>query len=131
MSCSTSTLPHLGVSIFPTPTPSGIPSHYNHSVDKLIGKWDGTGQGQVKGKGKDMGTFDKVPLTGGKSSNSRSPFASLNSKILSATFAPIPSTDISSSMEQLLMKTRGIVNKNKQQKHVAFYSVEYACMYNF
>jgi hypothetical protein len=26
-------------------------------------------------------------------------------------------------MEQLLMKTRGIVNKNKQQKHVAFYSV--------
>ena len=37
------------------------------SVDKLIGKWDGTGQGQVKGRGKDMGTFDKVPLTGGKS----------------------------------------------------------------
>ena len=36
------------------------------SADKLIGKWDGTGQGQVKGKGKDMGTFDKVPLTGGK-----------------------------------------------------------------
>lgn len=31
------------------------------SVDKLIGKWDGTGQGQVKGKGKDMGTFDKEP----------------------------------------------------------------------
>jgi hypothetical protein len=28
-------------------------------------------------------------------------------------------------------KTRGIVNKNKQQKHVAFYSVVYACMYNF
>jgi hypothetical protein len=24
-------------------------------------------QGQVKGRGKDMGTFDKVPLTGGKS----------------------------------------------------------------
>jgi hypothetical protein len=44
---------------------------------------------------------------------------------------PIPGTDISSSMEQLLMKTRGIVNKNKQEKHVAFYSVEYACMYNF
>ena len=37
------------------------------SVDKLIGKWDGTGQGQVKERGKDMGTFDKVPLTGGKS----------------------------------------------------------------
>jgi hypothetical protein len=30
------------------------------SVDKLIGKWDGTGQGQVKERGKDMGTFDKV-----------------------------------------------------------------------
>ena len=29
-------------------------------------------------------------------------------------------------MEQLLMKTRGIVNKNKQQKHVALYSVVYA-----
>jgi hypothetical protein len=37
------------------------------SVDKLIGKWDGTGQGQVKGRGKNMGSFDKVPLTGGKS----------------------------------------------------------------
>ena len=37
------------------------------SVDKLIGKWDGTGQGQVKERGKDMGTFDKVPLTGRKS----------------------------------------------------------------
>ena len=37
------------------------------SVDKLIGKWDGTGQGQVKGRGKDMGSFDKAPLTGGKS----------------------------------------------------------------
>ena len=37
------------------------------SVDKLIGKWDGTGQGQVKGRGKDMGSFDKIPLTGGKS----------------------------------------------------------------
>ena len=37
------------------------------SVDKLIGKWDGTGQGQVKERGKDMGTFDKVPSTGGKS----------------------------------------------------------------
>jgi hypothetical protein len=43
----------------------------------------------------------------------------------------IPGTDISSSMEQLLMKTRDIVNKNKQQKHVAFYSVVYACMYKF
>jgi archaellin len=51
-------------------------------------------------------------------------------KILSATFAPIPGTDISSSMEQLLMKIRGIVNNNKQQKHVAFYSVVYAYMYN-
>ena len=29
------------------------------------------------------------------------------------------------------MKTRDIVNKNKQQKHVAFYSVVYACMYKF
>jgi hypothetical protein len=37
------------------------------SVDKLIGKWDVTGQGQVKGRGKDVGSFDKVPLTGGKS----------------------------------------------------------------
>ena len=37
------------------------------SVDKLIGKWDGTGQVKVKERGKDMGTFDKVPLTGGKS----------------------------------------------------------------
>jgi hypothetical protein len=36
------------------------------SVDKLIGKWDGIGQGQVKERGKDMGTFDKVPLTRGK-----------------------------------------------------------------
>jgi hypothetical protein len=43
-------------------------------------------------------------------------FASLNSKILSATFAPIPGTVISSSMEQLLIKIRGIVNNNKQQK---------------
>ena len=34
-------------------------------------------------------------------------------------------------MEQLLMKIRGIVNNNKQQKHVAFYSVVYAYMYNF
>ena len=25
MSCSTSTLPHQGVSIFPTPPPSGVP----------------------------------------------------------------------------------------------------------
>ena len=33
------------------------------SVDKLIGKWDETGQGQVKGRGKDMGSFDRVPLT--------------------------------------------------------------------
>jgi hypothetical protein len=30
-------------------------------------KWDGIGQGQVKERGKDMGTFDKVPLTRGKS----------------------------------------------------------------
>jgi hypothetical protein len=37
------------------------------SVDKLIGKWDGTGQGQVKGRGKDIGSFDRVPSTGGKS----------------------------------------------------------------
>jgi hypothetical protein len=35
------------------------------SVDRLMGKWDGTGQGQVKGRGKDMGSFDKVLLTGG------------------------------------------------------------------
>jgi hypothetical protein len=34
-------------------------------------------------------------------------------------------------VEQLLMKIRGIVNNNKQQKHVAFYSVVYAYMYNF
>jgi hypothetical protein len=32
-------------------------------------------------------------------------------------------------MEQLLMKIRGIVNNNKQQKHVAFYSEVYAYMY--
>jgi hypothetical protein len=37
------------------------------SVDKLIGKWDGTGQGQVKGRVKDMASSDKVPLIGGKS----------------------------------------------------------------
>ena len=37
------------------------------SVDKLIGKWDGAGQGQVKGRGKEMGSFDKVPLTGERS----------------------------------------------------------------
>jgi hypothetical protein len=34
------------------------------SVDKLIGKWDGTGQGQAKGSGKDRGPFDRVPSTG-------------------------------------------------------------------
>jgi hypothetical protein len=34
-----------------------------------------------------------------------------------ATFAPIPGTDISSSMEQLLMKTRGIVNKKINNKN--------------
>jgi hypothetical protein len=39
------------------------------SGDKLIGKWDGTGQGQVKERGKDMGTFDKVPSTGGSYSS--------------------------------------------------------------
>ena len=37
------------------------------SVDKLIGKWDGAGQGQLKGRGKEMGSFDKVPLTGERS----------------------------------------------------------------
>ena len=37
------------------------------SVDKLIGKWDGAGQGQVKGRGKEMGSFDKAPLTGERS----------------------------------------------------------------
>jgi hypothetical protein len=37
------------------------------SVDKLIGKWDGTGQGQVKGRGKDKDSFDRVPLSRGKS----------------------------------------------------------------
>jgi hypothetical protein len=37
------------------------------SVDKLIGKWDGTGQGQVKGKGKDKDSLDRVPLSRGKS----------------------------------------------------------------
>ena len=37
------------------------------SVDKLIGKWDGAGRGQVKGRGKEMGSFDKVPLTGERS----------------------------------------------------------------
>jgi hypothetical protein len=33
------------------------------SVDKLIGKWDGTGQGQVKGRGKDMGSFDNLSMS--------------------------------------------------------------------
>jgi hypothetical protein len=51
--------------------------------------------------------------------------------MLSAPFAPIPGTDISSSMEQMLIKTRGIINKNKKQKHVAFYFVVYACMQQF
>jgi hypothetical protein len=37
------------------------------SVDKLIGKWGGTGQGQVKGRGKDKDSFDRVPLSRGKS----------------------------------------------------------------
>ena len=41
------------------------------SVDKLIGKWDGTGQGQAKGRGKDIGSFDRVPSTGGKSYHSK------------------------------------------------------------
>ena len=36
------------------------------SVDKLIGKWDGTGQGQAKGRGKDSGPFDKSPINRGK-----------------------------------------------------------------
>ena len=29
------------------------------SVDKLIRKWDGTGQGQATGRGKDRGQFDE------------------------------------------------------------------------
>jgi hypothetical protein len=41
------------------------------SVDKLIGKWDGTGQGQAKGRGKDRDPFDRVPSTGGKSYHSK------------------------------------------------------------
>jgi hypothetical protein len=41
------------------------------SVDKLIGKWDGTGQGQARGRGKDRGPFDRVPSTGGKSYHSK------------------------------------------------------------
>jgi hypothetical protein len=51
----------------------GVGSLYNlhrerdRSVDKLIGKWVGTGQGQVKGRGKDMGSFDRAPLSRGKS----------------------------------------------------------------
>jgi hypothetical protein len=51
----------------------GVGSLYNlhrervRSVDKLIGKWDGTGQGQGKGRGKEMGSFDRVPLSRGKS----------------------------------------------------------------
>ena len=35
------------------------------SVDKLIWKWDGTEQGQAKGRVKDSGSFDRVPSTGG------------------------------------------------------------------
>jgi hypothetical protein len=41
------------------------------SVDKLIGKWDGTGQDQAKGRGKDRGPFDRVPSKGGKSYHSK------------------------------------------------------------
>ena len=43
-------------------------------------------------------------------------------------FAPIPGNDISSSMKQTFIKTRVIINKNKKQKHVAFYFVVYVCM---
>jgi hypothetical protein len=42
---------------------------------------------------------------------------------------PIPGNDISSSMEQMLIKIRIIINKNK--KHVAFYFVVYVCMQQF
>ena len=41
------------------------------SVVKLTGKWGGTGQGQAKGRGKDIGSFDRVPSTGGKSYHSK------------------------------------------------------------
>jgi hypothetical protein len=43
----------------------GVGSLYNlhrervRSVDKLMGKWDGTGQGQVKGRGKDKDSLDR------------------------------------------------------------------------
>jgi hypothetical protein len=36
------------------------------SVDKLVEKWEGTGQGHAKGRWKDRGQFDRVPSTGGK-----------------------------------------------------------------
>jgi hypothetical protein len=36
------------------------------SVDKLVEKWEGTGQGPAKGRGKDRGQFDKSPINRGK-----------------------------------------------------------------
>ena len=41
------------------------------SVDQLVEKWEGTGPGHAKGRGKDWGQFDKVPSTGGKSYHSK------------------------------------------------------------
>jgi hypothetical protein len=49
----------------------------------------------------------------------------------SAPFTPILGNDISSSMEQMLIKRRVIINKNKKQKHVVFYFVVYVCMQQF
>jgi hypothetical protein len=41
------------------------------SVDQLVEKWEGTGPGHAKGRGKDWGQFDKVPSTRGKSYHSK------------------------------------------------------------
>jgi hypothetical protein len=41
------------------------------SVDQLVEKWERTGPGHAKGRGKEWGQFDKVPSTGGKSYHSK------------------------------------------------------------
>ena len=40
-------------------------------LTSIIGKWDGTGQDQAKGRGKDRGPIDRVPSTGEKSYHSK------------------------------------------------------------
>jgi hypothetical protein len=41
------------------------------SVDQLVEKWEGTGPGHAKGRGKDRGQFDRVPSAGEKSYHSK------------------------------------------------------------